>query len=218
MNGPGVAFAEQVRFVTVAGEVTAAGFGALGRRALAAEREDDRRQVTEASRHLGEVVERWAALSPDAVGLRMLADEVRGNLAESAEFTALTQLFDDGSLREVTFGLVTALRSTIADLRDLLSPTADRAFDLALGGIDTQLEAARNVLDCAATPGAAAVGRFTPGALRSPDDDGSRTAELARTILIGGRKDFSSPLGVSKLASLDHLQWVSRIRTGSGSR
>lgn len=200
MNGPGVAFAEQVRFVTVAVAVTEAGFRALGRRAWRSDVANDRRYVTEASRHLGEVAGRWAALSPDAAGLRMLADEVRGNLFVSAEFVELCALFDDGSLWPVTFGLVTALRSAIADLQDMASPTADRALDLALARIDAQLEVARQVLDRSAMAGAAAVGRVTHGALTSSGDDGSRTADLARTILSGERKSFSSPLRVSKSA------------------
>ena len=203
MNGPGVAFAEQVRFVTVAGVLTEAGFRALGRRAWRAEVANDRRYVTEASRHLGEVAGRWAALSPDAVGLRMLADEVRGNLSASAEFVELRALLDDGSLWPVTSGLVTALRLAIADLRDVASPTADRALDLALAGIDAQLEAARQVLERSAMAGAAVVGRFTHGAVPSSGDDGSRTADLARTILSGERKSFSSPLRVSKSANDD---------------
>ena len=203
MNGPGVAFAEQVRFVTVAGAVTEAGFRALGRRAWRSDVANDRRFVTEASRHLGEVAGSWAALSPDAAGLRMLADEVRGNLAVSAEFVELRALLDDGSLWPVTFGLVTGLRSAIADLRGMASPTADRALDLALAGIDAQLEAARQVLDHSAMADATVVGRITHGALPLSGDDGLRTADLARTILSGERKSFSSPLRVSKSAVRD---------------
>ena len=201
---PGVAFAEQVRFVTAAGEITSSGFGALGRRALRAELAEDRRDVTEASRHLGEIAGCWAALSPDAVGLRALADEVRGELVGSEEFTALTRLFDDGSLREVTFGLVTALRSTIVDLRNVLTPTADRAYDLALAGIELQLAAAQRVLSGAGTGAQGSLGRPDPGTLPSPGDYGSHTAHLVGTILRGTRKDFSSPLGVSKSGSSNH--------------
>lgn len=204
MNGPGIAFAEQVRFLTVAGEVTAAGFGAVGRRALRAERVDERRDMTEASRHLGEVAARWDALAPDAVGLRALAAEVRDNLVDSAEFTALTRLFDDGSLRDVTFGLVTALRAAIADIRNVLAPTADRAFDLALAGIEVQLDAAQRVLSGAGTGAQRSQGLPDPGTLPSPGDDGSHTSHLAKTILRGARKDFSSPLGVSKSGSEQH--------------
>ncbi len=204
MNGPGVAFAERVRFVTVAGEVTAVGFGALGRRALRAELVDDRRDVTEASRHLGEVAGRWAALAPDAVGLRTLADEVCANVTGSTEFAALRQLFNDGCLRPVTFGLVTALRSAITDLGELLSPTADRAFALALAAIDVHLEAARHVLDRPGTAGPAAAGRSTADALPSPTDDGSATLDVVRKILWAGRKDFSSSLGVPKPAAVHH--------------
>ncbi len=196
MNGPGIAFAEQVRFVTVAGDVTAAGFGAVGRRALRAERGDERRDLTEASRHLGEVAERWEALAPDAVGLRALAAEVRAELVNSAEFAALTRLFDAGSLREVTFGLVTALRSAIADRSAVLSPTADRALDLALAGIDVQLRAAQERLDRAEDRSRSTGGR--PALQPSPGDERSRVSDLALTVLLGERKDFSSPLGVSK--------------------
>ncbi len=196
MNGPGVAFAEQVRFVTVAGEITSSAFGALGRRALRAEMAADRRDVTEASRHLGELGGRWAALCPDAVGLRALADEVRADLVGSAEFTALTRLFDSGSLRGVTFGLVAALRSAIGDVRGMLTPTADSAFDLALAGIDLQLVATRRAVERHGTTSTASSGPAIPRP--SPHDDESRTSELVRTILVRGRKDFSSPLGVSK--------------------
>ena len=208
MNGPGIAFAEQVRFVTVASEITSSGFGALGRRAVRAERAADRRNVSEASRHLGELGGRWAALCPDAVGLRALADEVRDNLLVSAEFTALTRLFDTGSLREVTFGLVAALRSAIADVRGMLTPTADSAFDLALAGIDLQLAAVLRAVERAGTTSTAtSTGTSTATSTAtsrhavprpSPHDDESRTSELVRTILVRGRKDFSSPLGVSK--------------------
>lgn len=201
---PGVAFAEQVRFVTAAGAITSCGFGALGGRALRAELAEDRRDVTEASRHLGEIAGCWAALSPDAVGLRALADEVRGELVGSEELKALTRLFDDGSLREVTFGLVTALRSTITDLRTELAPTADRAYDLALAGIELQLDAAQRVLSGAGTGAQGSLGRPYPGTLPSPGDDGSRTSHLARAVLLGTRKDFSSPLGVSKSGSSNH--------------
>ena len=202
MNGPGIAFAEQVRFVTVAGEVTAAGFGVVGRRARRAERVDERRDVTEASRHLGEVAARWEALAPDAVGLRALAAEVRADLVDSAAFGALTRFFDEGSLREVTFGLVTALRSAIADRRTVLSPTADRALDLALAGIDVQLGAAQERLN-RAEDGSHST-RGLPADEPSPGDDGSRTSELTLTLLLGRGKDFSSPLGVSKSGSTNH--------------
>lgn len=204
MNVPGVAFAEQVRFVTAAGAITFSGFGALGRRALRAELAEDRRDVTEASRHLGEIAGCWAALSPDAVGLRALADEVRGELVGSEEFTALTRLFDEGSLREVTFGLVTALRSTITDLRTEVTPTADRAYDLALAGIELQLDAAQRVLGDAGTGAQGSLGRPDPGTLPSPGDDGLRTSNLAGAILRGTRRDFSSPLGVSKSGLANH--------------
>jgi hypothetical protein len=199
VNGPGIAFAEQVRFVTVAGEVTAAGFRAVGRRALRSERVDERRDVTEASRHLGEVAARWEALAPDAVGLRALASDVRAKVVESAEFAALTRFFDEGPLREVAFGLLTALRSATADRRNVLSPTADRALDLALAGIDLRLEAAQQAL------GADHDTRSTEGALRpSSGDDGSRTSDLALSVLLGEQKDFSSPLGVSKSGLTNH--------------
>lgn len=196
MNGPGVAFAEQVRLVTVAGEITSSGFATLGRRAVRAESAADRRDMTEASRHLGELGGRWAALCPDAVGLRAFADDVRADLVGSAEFTALTRLFDGGSLRGVTFGLVAALRSVIADVRGMLTPTADRAFDLALAGIDLQLVATLRAVERDGTPSTATSG---PAILQpSPHDDQSRTSELVRMILVSGRKDFSSPLRVSK--------------------
>ncbi len=207
MNGPGVAFAEQVRFVTVAGEITATGFGAVGRRALHAEMAADRRDVTEASRHLGEVVGRWAALSPDAVGLRALADDVRGDLLGSARFTALARRFDDGSLRGVAFGLVTGLRSAIADLRGMLAPAADRAFDLALAGIDVHLDAALRVLSGVGSGVQQEPERAAPGTLPSPDDDGADLADLAdlvRMVVGAERKDFSSPLSVSKSGSSNH--------------
>ncbi len=202
MNGPGIAFAEQVRFVTVAGDVTAAGFGAIGRRALRAERADERRDMTEASLHLGEVAARWEVLAPDAVGLRALAAEVRANLVDSTEFAALHRLLDEGSLRGVTFGLVMALRSAIADRRTVLSPTADRALDLALAGIDVQLEAAQERLD-RAEDGSQST-RGLPAHDPSPGDEGSRISDLALTVLLGERKDFSSPLGVPKSGSTNH--------------
>ncbi len=212
MNGPGVAFAEQVRFVTVAGEITTAGFVVLGRRAMRAELVHDRRDVTEASRHLGEVAGRWAAMAPDAVGLLSLADGVRDDLLGSGDLAPLTQLLGVGPLREVALGLVTALRAGVAELRDLLSPTADRPFDLALAGIDVQFEAAQHVLDRAVTAATPAGWRSVPGApssagdggTRIAGDAGTRVAELARTILTGERKDFSSPLGVSKSGLSNH--------------
>lgn len=231
VSGPGLAFAEQVRFVTVADELTAAGFTTLGRRALLASRSADRIDVSEASRYLGAAGEEWGRLAPDAVGLRALADEVREMVATSPEFFALHELLDGGSLRDVTVGLVSALQSASIDVTARLSPTSDRNLAAALRRIDLHFGSALRSL--AGHPAASSVGEMgaemvaevfgevgaemvgelggqTGGgrdgqrATASASFDGVRVATAVLGILGSRRNSFSSPLRVPKSAVPNH--------------
>ncbi len=197
MNGPGLAFAERVRVVTVAEEVAALGFAVVGRRARGAGRLADRLGASEVSRYLGAAADDLAGLAPDAIGLRLLADEVRGTLLSSADYRDLEAFLTTGALRHITVGLVSALRAGLGDVAILLSPTADRSFGVALAGIDATLGASLRALAGTGPGDDDASGHSGDGSPAGPPD-GVRVSTVVLGLLGAGRKGFSSPLSVPK--------------------
>jgi hypothetical protein len=190
MSDAGVPIAESVRFVVAGEAVCRVGFMILGQRAESAGSRE-RAAVGAASRHLGATLEVWASLEPDAVALTALAVTER----ESLNTHELRVALEQGELLPITAGLLMALRSVVGDLLATCGQ-ADGRLRTGLRTIEVHL---RDAASCLHTDGERAADGHAVEVVR--------VSTAALGLLVGSRKDFSSPLSVPKSQASNHPTW-----------
>lgn len=190
MTDAGVPIAESVRFTVAGDAVCRVGFTVLGRRA---ERAPPRERVAvgAASRHVGATLAVWSSLAPDAKGLVALADVARQELNDAE----LTKALEDGSLLPVAAGLLATVRSAVGDVIATCGQ-ADGRLQTGLRIIEVHLRDAASCLHAEGESSAA-----------GHSGEVVRVSSAALSLLVGARKDFSSPLLVPKSVETNHPTW-----------
>jgi hypothetical protein len=190
MTDAGVPIAESVRF-TVAGHVVCrVGFTVLGRRAEHAPPRE-RAAVGAASRHVGATLAVWSSLAPDAKGLVALADEARQQLNDAE----LTEALEDGSLLPVAAGLLVAVRSAVGGVL------------ATCGQADGRLQTGLRIIEVHLRDGASCLHVEGENSAAGYAGEVVRVSTAALSLLVGARKDFSSPLTVPKSVASNHPTW-----------